>query len=402
MRNTLVVLIASFALAGCVSRPLRLDQPPRESKLAAVRVELPAVFKNGRPYVDLRVNGKGPYRFLVDTGAEGTSITRQVAREAGISFSREYAAVVHGASGQSERQFMGTVDRIESPGLSFEVVDVAILTPASAALLAPRDDKLNGGILGMSTLRNVRLEIDYPAKKISLVRLDGEALPAGTGIPYTGNRPHVTIATPSSKHATTTALIDTGRESGFGFTDFASYPLRIGLAKADEYSRGIGGYWRPLFGQLAGDIRLGTATWRDPGIHSAKQNRIGSEALASWKLVIDQREKTLWLLDENQISTTTWTGPLDADGRPAVYGFVYVPEGDSFVITEVDPGSRAERAGLKIGDVILSQDEEAVALERARKKDPYLARLRIARGDEKLEITMSLSELLPVSAKPPP
>lgn len=401
MRNALVVLIVSFALAGCIVRPLRLDQAPEKTALAAGRVELAAAFTDGRPYADLRVNGAGPYRFLVDTGSEGTSITPEAARAAGISAYRKDSVVVTGASGQTERHFMGIVDRIQAAGVSFDMIAVTIMSAESAAMLTRHDDTLNGGILGMSTLRNVRLEIDYPRKRITLVRLDQEP-PAGTGIPYTENRPHVVIATPSSKHATTTALIDTGAQGGFYFADLASYSARGGWVKADMYSYGIGGYWRPLFGQLAGDIHLGSATWRDAVVHSANRNSIGSAELAPWKLVIDQQKKLLWLLEENQINTTTWTGPLESDGRPAVFGVGAILEGDAFVIKEVDPGSRAERAGLKIGDVVLPQDVDALAVDPLRRNDPFLTRLHIVRGDETVEITMSLSDPLPASGKSPP
>jgi hypothetical protein len=401
MRNiSSFLVVAILALTGCISR-LRLDEPPVKTSLATDRVQLAAVFTDGRPYVDLRVNGTGPYRFLVDTGSAGTSITSQVARAAGISFSRRSSANVLGASGHFEAQFMAIVDRIESPGVSFEMMAVTILTPESATLLAPHHDTLNGGVIGMSTLRNVRLEIDYPQKTISLIRLEQEP-PSAIGIPYTENQPHVTIAIPSSKPATTTALIDTGADGGFYFTELTSYPSRVGWIKADTYQHGIGGYWRPLFGQLEGDIRLGSAIWRDPVIHSADGNRIGSAGLAPWKLVIDQQSKMLWLLEENQINTTTWTGPLEPDGRPAVFGFGVIAEGDAFVIKEVDPGSRAERAGLRIGDVVLPQDEVALADERVRRSDPYLARLRIVRGGEMLEITMSLSTQLPGLSPPTP
>jgi hypothetical protein len=248
----------------------------------------------------------------------------------------------------------------------------------------------------MSTLRNVRLEIDYPQKRISLVRLDHE-LPAEIGIPYTENCPHVTIETPSSKHATTTAVVDTGASAGFYLADLVGYPSRVGWTKGDNYIHGTGGHWRPLFGQLAGEIRLGSSVWRDPEIRSANRNRIGSDALAHLKLAIDQQKMLLWLLGENQIEATMWTGPLEPDGSPSVFGFAYLFEGESLVIKEVDPGSRAERAGLRIGDVVLPQDEAALATERARRGDPYLVRMHIARGDEKREVVMSLSEPLPAS-----
>ncbi len=401
MRNALFALLtASFALSGCIVRPQRLDQAPRQTSLSAERVELPAAFVKGRPYVDLKINGKGPYRFLVDTGSHGTIITAQVARAVRISPSQKYTVNVSGASGQFEKQFMGVVEHIEAPGFSLGTVAVSIMSPQNVTLLDRHGDQPSGGIIGMSAFRDVLLEIDYPQHKICVVRPGRETLFTGKGILYTGMSPHVTIATPSARQVTTTALIDTGSDGGFEVTDIADYPVRAGLVKSDEYTQGIGGYWRSLFGQLAGDIRLGTAIWRDPVIYSAGENRIGSKALASWKLVVDQERKMLWLLDENQMAITTWDGPLEPDGRPAVYGFVSVPEGDGFLVKEVDSGGRAERAGLKVGDHYRWERGDPVPSGHSLAQDPSRFQLHVVRASEKIEINLSLLEPLPAAAAP--
>lgn len=401
LRGRLGVLLIGVALiSGCVGQPPRFDAAPRETALAADRVALPASFTNGLPYVDLRVNGHGPYRFLVDTGAEGTSISVPVAEEIGLAVSRKYRALITGSSGHATDFSIGKVARLEAPGFVLRNVVVAILPPQNATALDPLAGMF-GGIVGMSAFREVRLEIDYPDKRIRVLRLDTEAPPTGTGIPYTGTQPHVTIATTSSLHATTTALIDTGSDSGIELADIADYPLRVGLAKVDGYHHGIGGFRRPLFGQMAGEIRLGSAIWSDPMIHSSHENRIGSEALDAWKVVIDQEKKLLWLLEENQINTTTWSGPLEPDGRPSVYGFAFLMDGDSFVVREVDPGSRAERAGLKAGDRFVTGGDEENARDPLR-DHPYVVRLHVVRGGEKLEITLSLSQPLPASAEARP
>lgn len=95
-----------------------------------------------------------------------------------------------------------------------------------------------------------------------------------------------------------------------------------GVTKAGDYSLGVGGYWRPLFWQLDEDIRLGSAIWRDTEVRSANGNRIGS----------------------------------------------FMVQGDNLVIKGIDPGSRAERVGLRVGDVLLPQDEDALADERAEER----------------------------------
>ena len=44
----------------------------------------------------------------------------------------------------------------------------------------------------------------------------------------------------------------------------------------------------------------------------------------------------------------------------------------------------------------MPQEEDVSALDNARTVDPYVARMRIVRGDETMEVSMSLSDPLPV------
>jgi hypothetical protein len=208
------LLLAALSLSGCVSRPLSLTQPPQQTILSADRVALPTTFFNGCPYVDLMINRKGPYRFLVDTGADAMVITRRVAREARISFSRKHVAQNFGASGEFEMQWMGWINRIESSLFLLRGVSTSIAGPKTPYFDQKIRDAYFGGILGISTLHDLVLEIDYPERKVSVTRVGSTTLSAESGIPFTGPRPLVTITTPSAKYPTVSTTIDTGSEGG--------------------------------------------------------------------------------------------------------------------------------------------------------------------------------------------
>lgn len=394
-----LLLITSCALSGCSSWLRPLDQPPKQTTLAADRIELPTTFIKGCPYVELTINGKGPFLFLVDTGAEMMVVTRKVAHEAGISGFLKLTAHINGAGGQFENLPIVTVEHVEAAGFSLKGV-VAVVVSSEFASQLEVADKRFGGAIGINTLKEVLLEIDYPQRRVSVARLESGSLPTESGSHYTGPGPQVTIATPSAKYASTTTMVDTGDSTSyFAFADIASYPVRFGLMKVDGYFLALGGYSRPVFGQLAGDIHLGSVTWHDPGICEAPVNRIGSHALAPWKLVIDQNRKMLWLVGDERIATPSWEGPLDPDGRPAVFGFAATVDGDEFVVKEIDPGSRAERAGLKIGDRYRVENADAITSGRSPGKDSYRTQLHVIRDSRKVEITMSLSDPLPETSK---
>src|SRR5205814_272541 len=51
---------------------------------AAGVASVPLDVKSGRPVVDVLINGKGPYRFIVDTGASHSVIDSALAKELGL------------------------------------------------------------------------------------------------------------------------------------------------------------------------------------------------------------------------------------------------------------------------------------------------------------------------------
>ena len=155
MRSALVVLLllTSCAWSGCTSLRWRLDQAPKQTILAAERVELPTVFLKGMPYVELKVNGRGPYRFLVDTGAATTAVSPRVAREAQVR-ATPMKVTIAGASGSSEEQSIVILDRLEAPRFSLRGIQVSVFSPETVKQMEWGENQI-GGVIGMATLKQV-------------------------------------------------------------------------------------------------------------------------------------------------------------------------------------------------------------------------------------------------------
>lgn len=146
--------IAAFALAGA-SPTLPTNPTAAPAPEAAEEI---AIAEDGRERmtVDAMVDGKGPYPFLVDTGAERTVISAELARR--LELDEGQGARLHSMSGVSQ------VTTVVIPELQVSKKPVReIHAPAlkQAHIGA-------AGMLGIDSLRSQRVTFDFERQKMSI------------------------------------------------------------------------------------------------------------------------------------------------------------------------------------------------------------------------------------------
>jgi hypothetical protein len=109
------------------------------------------------------VNGRGPYRFLLDTGASASVIFPPLAAELGLSGSEAKAVSV---LGDLAAQHV-TLDSLTALGHTRHSIDAAVIDIFDFANNATGTTV--DGILGYSFLKDFVLEIDYAAHRLSLM-----------------------------------------------------------------------------------------------------------------------------------------------------------------------------------------------------------------------------------------
>src|SRR4051812_30182340 len=79
----LALVMMAAGLAGCATV---IGPAPRKTTLASDRVSLPTakVPQAAALFVDVRINGQGPFRLLVDTGASCLVLAPRAAAAAGL------------------------------------------------------------------------------------------------------------------------------------------------------------------------------------------------------------------------------------------------------------------------------------------------------------------------------
>lgn len=123
---------------------------------------------NHRPFINLMVNGKGPLRFVIDTGASLSVISDKAAEHLGIRpVARGGNARAVGGSGVFPIIY-GLLDSITIGETRIEAIPVYIRT-IYAASDTPESEKADGYI-GLSVLANYAVTLDYQAKQMTLDR----------------------------------------------------------------------------------------------------------------------------------------------------------------------------------------------------------------------------------------
>jgi predicted aspartyl protease len=109
----------------------------------------------GRPTAEVMLNGRGPFKFVVDTGSNTSVLSTRVARS--LELTPMPDAVVHGVTGTMIARF-ARISRIET-GRSVSLnLPVAILD-------APAFESLDG-ILGMDMFKDRRIKFNFARKTV--------------------------------------------------------------------------------------------------------------------------------------------------------------------------------------------------------------------------------------------
>lgn len=156
----LVACVAALVPAGSMAAPpaAAVAKPDPSDMLLAARTRID---RAGRIVVPVFIDGKGPFRFLVDTGANGSMISSVLVGALGLTSNPADEERVQGTTG-IERLPCVTIDdlRISS------IVKHDIRMPVSPS---PVMDGL-GGILGMAGFGPVRVLVDFRRNRVEIDR----------------------------------------------------------------------------------------------------------------------------------------------------------------------------------------------------------------------------------------
>jgi hypothetical protein len=278
-------MLALFLLVG--SLVVSQSAKPKETVLPAAGARIPFELARTRtiPVVKAKVNGQGPFAFLLDTGAAGTVLDEEFVKSIGLELGAEQP-IGDPSAAKGIVAHEVAVDAIEAGDVVFKgIVAVAM---DRKRFDAGEDLK---GILGLPLFAENLFTLDYPRKEIAVAK--GELAADGTEVlPYDadGPLPRVEIALGGKKIL---AHIDSGSPSGFGFPK----SFLEGMSWKEEpkvvgRGRTVNNEFEVWSGRVAGTLKLGTIEVADPVVKFNDQfpfANVGYQALKDLAITFDQR-----------------------------------------------------------------------------------------------------------------
>lgn len=210
-----ILLLIQQAVEEPAPPPVPLPAPPPPSALQELTVTAaePRYVaptrrdRIGRIWAPVLLNGQGPFRLVLDTGATNSAVTAKVAQTLGMTLDYPGTITLQGATGS-----------VKVPAIPIDSLEIGELLMEPKRLpIVP--DALGGaeGILGTEGLGDKRITIEFRHDRITIMRSRNErAGPGFVTVPVKFMRGRLLVVDAWLGGVRVKAIIDTGGQSTLG------------------------------------------------------------------------------------------------------------------------------------------------------------------------------------------
>lgn len=285
-RSTLAIALLAIACSSSAGAA-----PPVATQDACALRELPEADRlvhvpfetvDGRIYVQARVNGQGPFRFAVDTGASGMG-------RADRSLATALSLTPQGQASTSDGVQSAQVEttRLASVQLGgLQRTDLDVITRDYNSRNSPQ--AAFSGILAREFFADGLLVIDYPARTLSFSRVAALSPSARNTLPYErAFRVPVSIGT-----VKVTGNLDTGANVAFVLPQSLYDQVATGPTETAGRGRLTNGDIETRRAIVHGPFRVGAVSLSDVEVRVSDrfpELLVGAHALQDAAVLIDQR-----------------------------------------------------------------------------------------------------------------
>jgi predicted aspartyl protease len=305
-----------------------------------------------------------PLNFLFDTGAEHIILFKKEIADI-LGFKYEKSINIAGADLQQ------TINAFITRGISLQLKETI---KVQRDLIVLEEDLLHleeltgepiDGILGARFFRGLTVEIDYKKRKLTIHKSHMSAIDDNyekLQTTFINHKPYMNCSIEDNKGDTLSMdiLLDTG--AGVPFLLFLNEESKINLPEkflVGNLGKGLGGDLKGYMGKTSKLILNKSFSYDDlitryqhyerdslADVIVSRDGLLGNPILERFKVVIDYVNERVYLK-----ASKKYNKPIDYDISGLIL-YAFGQELSNYFVKEVLPGSPAEHAGIRKGDII--------------------------------------------------
>jgi predicted aspartyl protease len=208
------------ALPSAAQTPVQAAKPDPANMLFAAPTQTDRV---GRIVVPVWIDGKGPFRFLVDTGADGSLVSEALAQTLQLVPSHVQVEVVEGTTGTEQL-----------PCVTIDSLRIGSIVKHNVRMPVSRSPVMTGldGILGMAGFGSVRVLVEFRHNVVAIERSNRDLPNEFLDIPAERTAGGLLVVPARVGDIRVAAVIDTGAAETLGNTALRRALIREAAAKA--------------------------------------------------------------------------------------------------------------------------------------------------------------------------
>lgn len=347
-----LVVISPCLTSETHAQPQRRGLPaPQEIVLPPSAVKVPMLRYERLPLIEVTINGKGPFRLVLDTGASGVLLSKDHADSLSLPSPPGMPAGMKTQVMTPGGPIAATLAYIDE----LRIDDVQIRGIWTIVTELPFGEAIDG-VIGMNLFRSGLLTYDYPGGRFVLSQ--GE-------LPEVNNRDVFAYRTPQNSGSHPTINLTIGDkpvefliDTGFGgwFSVPATFAQQLSITAGPVDSRmglAVGGSMRQRIARVASVISIGRYSVNRPVVQIQPEG--GDSPMPARKVVgTSFLEHFVVTIDGTNNRIQLANGPEAPMTPPAVryLGLGLKQVGQQMEIWAVHPDSNAKTLGLSEGDRI--------------------------------------------------
>lgn len=283
-----ILLLMSIGLSGCKTTALQAS--PQQTQISTHTI-VPLDMRAEVPIISVMINGNGPYRFILDTGADVMYINRHVIEQLGLPDSDYQWDQINSYNGRLEVKRFKHIESLTIGKAEFKHFDVAEWNHGTDQTAS---DISFAGLINARLFYDVIMTIDYPNNKLILSPYQPLRSRPDTLKFYMKDSIHMSVDLKVGKQ-TMPFIVDTGASIPFVFINHPGEGVNwiTQPRRTETIMTAYGPNSNVYKGQMRDNVMLGSSIVMQPEVYNVLTSDFIMSGTDQKKIMIKQQRSLM-------------------------------------------------------------------------------------------------------------